>query len=71
LSICRALLNPKANIPESRKTALKKVLEDFYGTSDFSPEILQQAAEIEYRYSMGYNDIHSSSVHFNDQNWLL
>jgi hypothetical protein len=36
---------------------LKKVLEDFYGTSDFSPEILQQAAEIEYRYSMGYNDI--------------
>lgn len=48
-SAARALLNPKANIPEFRKTELKKVLEDFYGTSDFSPEILQQAAEIEYR----------------------
>ena len=48
--IYRALLNAKANIPESRKVELKKVLEDFYGTSDFSPEILKQAAEMEYRY---------------------
>lgn len=43
-------MNPKAKIPELRKTELKKTLEDFYGITDFSPEILTQAAEIEYRY---------------------
>ncbi|XP_052101833.1 exonuclease 3'-5' domain-containing protein 2-like isoform X1 [Mytilus californianus] len=48
-SAARALLNPKAKIPESRKMELKKTLEDFYGILDFSPEILAQAAEIEYR----------------------
>lgn len=48
-SAARALLNAKANIPDSRKNELRKILEDFYGTTDFSPEILKQAAELEYR----------------------
>lgn len=55
-------MNPKAKIPESRKAELKKILEEFYGVTDFSPEILEQAAQLEYRVDNENYNPHGKAV---------
>lgn len=46
----RALLSPKSDqIPVERRKDLQQVILDFYGTEELSKEILQDAAEMDFR----------------------
>lgn len=46
----RALLSPKSDqIPVERRKDLQQVVLDFYGTEELSTEILQDAAEMDFR----------------------
>lgn len=46
----RALLSPKSDqIPVERRKDLQQVVLDFYGTKELSTEILQDAAEMDFR----------------------
>lgn len=48
----RALLSPKSDqIPVERRKDLQQVVLDFYGTEELSTEILQDAAEMDFRQS--------------------
>lgn len=49
-SAARALLSPKSDqIPVERRKDLQQVVLDFYGTEELSTEILQDAAEMDFR----------------------
>lgn len=46
----RALLSPKSDqIPVERRKDLQQVVLDFYGTEELSTDILQDAAEMDFR----------------------
>ncbi|XP_048757461.2 exonuclease 3'-5' domain-containing protein 2-like isoform X2 [Ostrea edulis] len=50
-SAARALLSKKERdkIPEARKAELAVIVKDFYGVTDLSDELLQDAADMDYR----------------------
>ncbi|KAK3095681.1 hypothetical protein FSP39_017541 [Pinctada imbricata] len=58
----RALLNSKVNIPEARKEDLRKVILEFYGVSDVTQELLEEASEIDTKMVNGEYLPHGKKV---------